>query len=57
MLAVLAALLALFPKTLPRAAVRRMISVERQKSVAKNEQELQTSMSGRVSPNDVNISL
>lgn len=44
-LAVLAGLLALFPKTLPRAAVRKMMALERQKSVAKSEPELPTSVS------------
>jgi hypothetical protein len=46
-LAVLASLLALFPKTLPRAAVRKMMALERQKSVAKSEPELPTSVSGK----------
>jgi len=46
-LAVLASLLALFPKTLPRAAVRRMVALERQSSVAKTEPELPASVSGK----------
>jgi len=45
-LAVLASLLALFPKTLPRAAVRRMVALERQSSV-KTEPELPASISGK----------
>jgi hypothetical protein len=44
-LAVLASLLALFPKTLPRAAVRRMMALEKQKS--SDEPELPTSVSGK----------
>ena len=46
-LAALASLLALFPKTLPRAAVRKMMALERQSSVAKTDPELPASVSGK----------
>lgn len=44
-LIVLASLVALFPKTLPRAAVRKMMALEREKSVSKTEPELPASIS------------